>query len=616
MANVAQQPGGGGRGNSNNTSNSTTSWVQKLFNTLADAYTLETTEWTATVEANNLTGNPLVSNQPATTSNGSSTTPRTGNPKNYVYDCLDDPDLIEALWEPTEPVAGEPGQVLIQDTVCSSSASSSQNKNFNFLYNLTPSTNVKKNVVNEDLGVYATRIGPDNPYYVGGSKGNSLAIIINWLNGLTVPNCVGYAHGRIKEIWALALKAGFIKKVGGKYVIPSQNNREIEGYVNTERNWSSPVIPCCDAVKFWDNWPTDPGYSKISADDVKNGAIPQVGAIMCWGEGSSGLVRPGHVAVVEQVCNPGLENEYVITSEAYYGSSSGHINVVYKNKTFNGKPYSFQWGYTFRGFLISPVCRLSAANEINVELIKNPISPGDIAAYQAVTQSILGENTKITSQLNVNDKIIISWFGNEKADGTGKRVGNLDAIGTVVNIDRSKDYPYQINVGDKLAGYYTRNALEPYSVEAAPSTNTRPSSSIPNSALYKVRLLAQINVRKSYSTLSEKVGLLEYGTVVDVYETKISEGYTWNRIGTNRWIADNGSWLEKVDNPESGTKYVTQVELHIRTGPGTNYGITRTLAQGSTITVTEQCNGSDGYIWNKIGYNQWVANDGSWLVKV
>lgn len=59
-------------------------------------------------------------------------------------------------------------------------------------------------------------------------------------------------------------------------------------------------------------------------------------------------------------------------------------------------------------------------------------------------------------------------------------------------------------------------------------------------------------------------------------------------------------------------KVQTLVELHVRTGPGTNYSISYTLPYGSVVSVYEKKD--DGtYLWSRISENEWVADDGTWL---
>lgn len=60
-------------------------------------------------------------------------------------------------------------------------------------------------------------------------------------------------------------------------------------------------------------------------------------------------------------------------------------------------------------------------------------------------------------------------------------------------------------------------------------------------------LTETINVRRDAATESEITGQLPGGETVSYYETKQSGGYTWYRIGTDRWIADDGTWLKRKD---------------------------------------------------------------------
>ena len=58
-------------------------------------------------------------------------------------------------------------------------------------------------------------------------------------------------------------------------------------------------------------------------------------------------------------------------------------------------------------------------------------------------------------------------------------------------------------------------------------------------------------------------------------------------------------------------KVRTLVEMHVRTGPGTNYPVTYNLPYGSIVDVYELRN--DGtYLWSRIAENEWIADDGTW----
>ncbi len=80
------------------------------------------------------------------------------------------------------------------------------------------------------------------------------------------------------------------------------------------------------------------------------------------------------------------------------------------------------------------------------------------------------------------------------------------------------------------------------------SDNGSNSSNVNNDSnsgvLYKARTIAEMNVRSGPSTDYEKVDRLAPGTTVDVYEEVRNGEYLWRRIGADRWLADDGTWIE------------------------------------------------------------------------
>lgn len=70
-----------------------------------------------------------------------------------------------------------------------------------------------------------------------------------------------------------------------------------------------------------------------------------------------------------------------------------------------------------------------------------------------------------------------------------------------------------------------------------------------SNALGQIENIAgKINIRNSPSTKGEIVGSIEKGQKSFYFELKEAEGYTWYRIGDNKWIADkNGEWLKKAN---------------------------------------------------------------------
>ena len=114
-----------------------------------------------------------------------------------------------------------------------------------------------------------------------------------------LPNCVGYAWGRWRELL-------------GKYHNLSRNNAEV-WYLNTK-------------------------------DGYKRGQTPKLGAVICWRKGLAGDASDGagHVAIVEKV-----EADGTITC-----SNSAYLGTRFYLSTHK-PPYKLS-GYTFQGFIYNP----------------------------------------------------------------------------------------------------------------------------------------------------------------------------------------------------------------------------------------------------------------------
>lgn len=65
---------------------------------------------------------------------------------------------------------------------------------------------------------------------------------------------------------------------------------------------------------------------------------------------------------------------------------------------------------------------------------------------------------------------------------------------------------------------------------------------LPKIGIAKV-ITNNLRIRQTPSTKNKIVGHVENGKSYNVYQIKVNEGYTWYRIGTEKWIADNGKWL-------------------------------------------------------------------------
>ena len=139
----------------------------------------------------------------------------------------------------------------------------------------------------------------DKNYIQYGRGGYNYCIQIR--NGSCLPNCVGYAWGRWREL------------LGKKHNLSTKN-----------------------AESWWGN----------TSDGYKRGQTPQLGAVMCWRKGQAGNTYDGagHVAIVEKINSDGS-----ITC-----SNSDYSGRRFYTRTMKS-PYSLGKSYTFQGFIYLPV---------------------------------------------------------------------------------------------------------------------------------------------------------------------------------------------------------------------------------------------------------------------
>lgn len=118
--------------------------------------------------------------------------------------------------------------------------------------------------------------------------------------GSCLPNCVGYAWGRWREIL-------------GKKPALSRGNAE---------NWY--------------------GYTE---DGYKRGQTPKLGAVVCWRKGKAGVESDGcgHVGIVEK-----------ITADSVVVSMSAYGGTRWFTRTFKKGSYSYNC-YVFQGFIYLPI---------------------------------------------------------------------------------------------------------------------------------------------------------------------------------------------------------------------------------------------------------------------
>jgi hypothetical protein len=92
-------------------------------------------------------------------------------------------------------------------------------------------------------------------------------------------------------------------------------------------------------------------------------------------------------------------------------------------------------------------------------VIGDDMTPEEKGTVGELIGSLSG--TTIYKDIELNSLVRIEWVGNERDDGSGKRVNYLWLTGEVLSIDLTKPYPYGVSVDEeKINGYYKREDLK------------------------------------------------------------------------------------------------------------------------------------------------------------
>jgi hypothetical protein len=154
--------------------------------------------------------------------------------------------------------------------------------------------------VTETMNEFIPRTMPpaeDDPHWISRSCGGlNECLIINPFSGSVLPNCTGYAWGRMYEL------------INGRPLLPTTNAREWFGSFE--------------------------GYAR--------GQKPALGAVACWAG-----TRHGHVAIVESI-GP----DYIMCSQSNYGGNRWELVKCIRS----GSGYISGMGNpAFQGFIYCPV---------------------------------------------------------------------------------------------------------------------------------------------------------------------------------------------------------------------------------------------------------------------
>lgn len=224
-------------------------------------------------------------------------------------------------------------------------------------------------------------------------------------NGSCLPNCVGYAWGRWRELL-------------GKYHNLSRGNAE--------------------------NWYGNTG------DGYKRGSTPKLGAVICWRKGKAGNSNDGagHVAIVEKINSDGS----ILISE------SGYNSYRFKTRTLNKSNNYFyvSSSYVFQGFIYLPIefeeevaKPTKSVEEVAKEVIDGKWGNGEErkTKLRAAGYSYTAVQTKV-NELLVKPKTVT--YTVQKGDNLTKIAKKYNTTVDKIAKDNNIKDPNKIYVGQKL----------------------------------------------------------------------------------------------------------------------------------------------------------------------
>ena len=257
-------------------------------------------------------------------------------------------------------------------------------------------------------------------------------------------------------------------------------------------------------------------------------------------------------------------------------------------------------------------------------------------AYTEITEEMIREkaNTKGKVTVKVDGLIIRS-----EASTASQRIGNVKNGKTYPVYEQKENGGYtwyRIGQGRWIAGkpeWVTyKESSQTTTQNDSPNIQVTPSPQVNSSTTTittkgKVTVnVDELNIRSTFSTYGSRVGKAENGKTYDVFDSYYNQGYTWYKIGDNQWIAGKKEWVTyedaqrsietNVTTPSSGSvigSVTVRVDnLNIRANASIQSARLGQAVNGKVYDVYETTN-SGGYVWYRIGGNEWIAGTPSWV---
>lgn len=245
-----------------------------------------------------------------------------------------------------------------------------------------------------------------------------------------LPNCVGWAGGRIRELY---------------YLI----NNEFLGAINVDL--FSPI--------GWKNHLPNtkiPGTNESQWRLLGSNESPMPGCVCIWSADNF-----SHIAFVEAVFNAGTDKEYCIISQSAYSNDKTHTTESDPPVTVNIIRKSNNWKYynncKFEYFIRTCCCDLiDAAGFINVEVNEHELTEEELEKLRQM-------QLQTKNQILTGDYVELQWIGNEFSDGTGVNINKIGTRGWVTNIISGAQYQYEVSrdqLGTEVLGYFDQSGVK------------------------------------------------------------------------------------------------------------------------------------------------------------
>ncbi len=206
-----------------------------------------------------------------------------------------------------------------------------------------------------------------------------------------------------------------------------------------------------------------------------------------------------------------------------------------------------------------------------------PTSPseGSTVTINGTKGVITGNNVNIRSEASTNGKI-------EGSYGKGDVVLILETKNGWGRTDKGWVKMDFVNLSGNNAGN-TGNTGNAGNNNTTGNNNNITSNGSTNVVAKGVVRVAELNIRASYSTNSDRLGSYNYGARVEIFEK--SNG--WGR--TNKgWIHMDYIYQDGTTGTNTDNGTVTGQGLNIRSGPGTNYDSLGSYSSGDRVKILEQ----------------------------